>query len=555
MYNLIVSYTGETTAYNVYTGTTNVFSGATIVLSDVTAFPVTIGGFDVNLVYVFLKTEDCDVQILSYSNTVPTPTPTSSVTGSLTPTPTISPTNTITPSRTPTRTPPPTVTGTVTPTLTPSASVTPSVTPSVSITRSLTPSVTASKTPATTPTLTPTSSHTPVESASATVTPTLSATPTLTPSPSVVCNRFQITALELFESINVTFYNCYLLREETITVYNGTPVVVDCAAEGSFVVTGGSYQIDNLGGCTANVSATPTQTPTVTSTMTPTRTPTISITPTHTVTPTNSLSMFVTPSPSAPSSGCTCPSGYTPTIDGSRCVKTQTQGATSPTSGDTLTGRTFSSYGNFGTVIYSTYNVDGTYIAAPTTITTPFWSNTGSTTTNGPLNRVGVWTAVPQSNQDIGFSVCFNVAHPQTFYIGMGADNSCRVTLDGTTILNQDASALATQFGTDTQVTFKYWHVYPVTMQAGRHIIEVIGHNVGSAAAVGFEIYNNTAAQISGATSYADLTLQFSSVTKVGQPVELGNNGVGYTCPAGWSLVTCDGAPYCQLVDYTNCIL
>jgi hypothetical protein len=557
MYSLQISYTGDTTPYDIYTGTTGIYTGATLVMSGVTTFPATIGEFDVTQVYVFLQTQDCNPQMFVYNNNIPSPTPTQTPTFTVTPTNTVTPSISVSPTRTPTRTPPQTATNSSTPTLTPSPTESPAVSPSASLTRTPTPSVTQSRTPATTVTASQT------QTPQATLTPTISVSPTqsISPSPSVspspVCWRYEIDATETFEVLTATYFDCYTSTWKSVDVYNGTPVQLDCVQEGSISIAGGtSYSIINLGGCSANVSSTPTATPTKTPTVTPTLTPTMSNTPTLTVTPTPSLSLYVTPSPSAPSNAtCSCPDGYEPNINGTECVSIQTQPATAPTSPESLVARTFSSYGNFGALLYSTYNTNGTWIDPPTAITSSsFWINSGSTNVDGPMNRTAVWSATPQSNQDVGFSTCFNVATTQTFYIGMGADNSARITLDGVTILNQDVSTMAAQLGSDAQIAFKYWFIYPVTMTAGQHIMEVIGHNVSSVAGVGIEIYNNTATEIKAATSYAGLNIFFTSANKVGDPVDLGNGGIGYTCPAGWSLVTCDGGtPYCQLTQYTSC--
>jgi hypothetical protein len=56
--------------------------------------------------------------------------------------------------------------------------------------------------------------------------------------------------------------------------------------------------------------------------------------------------------------------------------------------------------------------------------------------------------------------------------------------------------------GIGEDLTFKFWHIYPVNLSAGDHVIEIIGHNDASVAAMGAEIYNLTSAQIQAATSY-----------------------------------------------------
>jgi hypothetical protein len=68
---------------------------------------------------------------------------------------------------------------------------------------------------------------------------------------------------------------------------------------------------------------------------------------------------------------------------------------------------------------------------------------------------------------------------------------------------------------------------------------------------LGAEIYNNTAAELIAATSYADLNLIFSTKDYVGQPVQLGTDDLGYTCPSGYSLAACVEPYVCRLI-YTE---
>jgi hypothetical protein len=58
---------------------------------------------------------------------------------------------------------------------------------------------------------------------------------------------------------------------------------------------------------------------------------------------------------------------------------------------------------------------------------------------------------------------------------------------------------------------FKYWHIYPVTIFEGDHILELYGLNNSDDAGFGCEIYNNTAQQLITATTLNDLNIIFSS--------------------------------------------
>lgn len=256
-----------------------------------------------------------------------------------------------------------------------------------------------------------------------------------------------------------------------------------------------------------------------------------------------------------------CPSTYTLSLDGSYCYKIEETAATAPTGGENSVATTYASYSTCGSYIYNPgYAINGTGIATQISLSIPFWKNGGTcadnNTTDGPLNRTGLWAPSPMDNQDIGFSVCIDILSTKTYYIGLGCDNYAIVNIDGNNIITQDATALGVQYSVGPSATFKVWHIYPITLTAGSHVIELIGHNVTSNATIGAEIYDGTAADISGSASYSDLGshLIFSTKNYRGYPIQLGTGGVGYTCPSGYSLVACDIPYKCRRVDTTGTI-
>jgi hypothetical protein len=171
---------------------------------------------------------------------------------------------------------------------------------------------------------------------------------------------------------------------------------------------------------------------------------------------------------------------------------------------------------------------------------TPMASATNDSCTNqkpawgvGPLNRCGIWTFPYTTgnrqplNTPIGFSKTINVSSTKTYLIGIGADNNFSVSIDGTMIIEKTGSALE---------NFTIWHVYPIQLTAGQHIIEMSGVNSGASASFGVEIYDNTVAQLESITSYSDpvLNLLFSTKDMIGQQFEVGV----YNCPDGYALNT-----------------
>jgi len=246
-----------------------------------------------------------------------------------------------------------------------------------------------------------------------------------------------------------------------------------------------------------------------------------------------------------------CAVDYTLAPDGSYCYKIEEVAATPPSGGtpENTVASTHLSYGNFGAYIYDPgFNADGTGTSTQIPLSNPFWVNSAGNTTDGPLNRCGLWTTSELTDQDIGFSVCIDITETKQYYIGIAGDNRGRIVIDGIVIVDQDVSTLATQYSTDAQVTFKIWHIYPVSLSAGPHIIELIGHNDGSDASLGAEIYNNTAVEIAAATGYAQLNLVFSTLNYIGQPVQLSTDGLGYTCPSGYSLAACQDPYVCRRI-------
>jgi hypothetical protein len=252
-----------------------------------------------------------------------------------------------------------------------------------------------------------------------------------------------------------------------------------------------------------------------------------------------------------------CPLGYTAAPDGTYCYKVEEIAATPPSgSVQTLVAKTDSSYSTCGAYIYNPgYALDGTGPATQIPFANGFWHNGGAECVNsasylGPLNRAGVWTTTTSDGQDIGFGVCLDLPVAKTYYIGIAADNYGIITVDNNLVVQQDPVTLASQYSQGPASTFKIWHIYPVFLSAGPHILELRAHNVLGVAALGCEVYNATAAELIAATSYADLgaKLIFSSKNQIGQPAQLGTGNVGYTCPAGYSISPCSGTVKCQKI-------
>ena len=255
----------------------------------------------------------------------------------------------------------------------------------------------------------------------------------------------------------------------------------------------------------------------------------------------------------------TCPSGFikTPANDG--CEQVNTTPSVFNGSGSTITsGNTLPDYGNYGTYFYPnldnlsnfplTYNGTGFLLDTNNNVISPltkvisgnrFWVNSGNTT-DGRLNKVGLY---PTSEPNYaGFAKCINISSGGTYYIGLAADNDCQFTLNGQLLVN---------FSGTSVFDFKVWSVFPVTLQSGNNIIQMLGSNQGgTSGSFGAEIYYPSSfSALTAATSTASTQANtiFTTNQFIGKTWELGTT-FGYSCPSGYSLNTCGTAYTCTRI-------
>jgi hypothetical protein len=244
-----------------------------------------------------------------------------------------------------------------------------------------------------------------------------------------------------------------------------------------------------------------------------------------------------------------CPTGYTwiGTLDGTASYTTISMPAQPPTTLVSLSGRTNNVYSDAGTKFFTSFNIDGTgtYLAGFTTpsfggtYTGKLWSNPSGNTTDGPMNRCAVWPGPSTGATDnptgtfIGFVQCITgLTVGATYYVGVSADNDFKISVNGTKLID---TTLQSTSGSTEQ--FNYWHVYPVVFDTPTATLSIQGYNIDSVAGFGVEIYNNTLAQLTGATLYSQLNVQFTSSSRKGTYVDVSDIvGYGYSCPAGYNL-------------------
>ena len=263
----------------------------------------------------------------------------------------------------------------------------------------------------------------------------------------------------------------------------------------------------------------------------------------------------VPPNPD-PDDPCGCPEGttYNPTSDQCEGFET-TQATVSSTIYTVGDGENAVSYGWGGTNFYN--NIDSANypisslggsmnddsnnpIGIQQNVQSSLWGDAATANAETTiLNNIGVWATLPVPNLEwIGFTACVEVPETKEYFIGLAADNLARFKVNGVLIVEFE----------DCQNTFNfnYWHVFPITLQAGTNVIELEGANCGSVAAFGAEIYDATLAQLTAMTSQPqlDAVTIFSTIDKVGSTFDTGEDS-GYQCPEGWALSLCDGAYTC----------
>lgn len=167
------------------------------------------------------------------------------------------------------------------------------------------------------------------------------------------------------------------------------------------------------------------------------------------------------------------------------------------------------------------------------------WDNT--TGSNGRLNIVGI-KSTGDSGQWFGFSKCLTMNEKKVVFIGIGADDYCRVKVNGDLIIQMN---LVGDQGSHT-----HWHVFPLELNTGDNIVEVDYYNGSGAQSFGAEIYDATQAEIYSWTTVQEIedSLLFSTKDMIGLAMTGQMNG--WSCPEGYALDYCDNpdVPVCTRI-------
>lgn len=238
-----------------------------------------------------------------------------------------------------------------------------------------------------------------------------------------------------------------------------------------------------------------------------------------------------------------CPPGYTLSLDGTTCSKIETVAPVSQEQPIQAATQNNPAYSSYGTRVYNAdFDLAGVGSFTQIPAANAFWRYNGQSEV-GPMNRSGIWVdadgdgVVDALAWGKELTVTFNVmaTEEKIFYFGVGGDNQVKLTVNGTVVVNKEDSGNADNF--------KWWHIYPVRLNAGSNLVSVSGKGDGSVSdSVAMEIYNNTKEEIIAATSAAQLNILYSTQQVRGGSLQI------TTCPAGYQAINNNGVWQCQRV-------
>lgn len=223
-------------------------------------------------------------------------------------------------------------------------------------------------------------------------------------------------------------------------------------------------------------------------------------------------------------------------------------------------------------------------IDATSVIGNNVFTNSPSTTTNGRLNNAGMWATGYTVNQWLPVEFCINIPNSKTYIFAIAGDNQVRASITSTTFMggvtNFDLVNLWASFNpsgvpTSTGVTrtFTLWHMFPITLPAGNHILQLQGMDFGIPASFGAEIYDIPVGSpgdvwpidqtmhafiTSTSVTTADLApfIVFSTQELIQTPpllIPAFGETITWTCPDGESIDFCNGVPQCVTTDSVPC--
>lgn len=200
------------------------------------------------------------------------------------------------------------------------------------------------------------------------------------------------------------------------------------------------------------------------------------------------------------------------------------------------------------------------------------------------LNTVGLWATGYTTNQWLPVEFCINIPTSKTYIFAIAGDNQIRAGITSTTfnggvtnfnLVNLWGSFNPSGLPQDLVVTrtFSLWHMFPITLPAGNHVLKLEGYDFGTPASFGAEIYdipvgslgdvwptNQTMHGFMASTTVTQANLApfiaFTTDQLVQTPpllIAAPGQTITWTCPDGAVLDLCNGAPQCVVTDSIPC--
>jgi len=229
---------------------------------------------------------------------------------------------------------------------------------------------------------------------------------------------------------------------------------------------------------------------------------------------------------------CACPSGYTYNIDNYRCELPWTS-SPAVTSGQAMYNIIFpsawsaSTHGALGVVLYDDItSLPKPVIGFPTNTNpggddtlgnwsvrdnngagTPVLSNVyfndnalgGTVASQNRVYTAGIWATGFPNNEWLNVNYCLTTSQTKQVILAAAADNQILIEIkfDSQATFTHVASLYTENVnGSATneyaRQTFKYMHLFPITLPAGTHIIRISGMNITLDAGMSVEIYDIT---------------------------------------------------------------
>jgi hypothetical protein len=255
-----------------------------------------------------------------------------------------------------------------------------------------------------------------------------------------------------------------------------------------------------------------------------------------------------------PLGGNCCPAGYSLSPDGTYCVRELVSSPTIVQSDICFaTSQLAGQYSSGGAKIYDPgYDAHLSASSTFTSLLGPEWQEVPGGL-SGPMNRNGIWVDtncdgvkdVLSSGQVLQITATINLTAPQTLYVGIGGDNTFKIDLNGTTVVDCSNTFPAGGHPSDN---FNFWHLIPIVFPSGTSYLTMSGVGDGSTndcfAAV---VYDNSSTELSAATDDTTLNILFQSVDLRGGHLDIA------TCPSGYFLDTSGGTGHyqCKKIETT----